>query len=207
MEIIERILPSCEEKATILNLVRQTREAVQRMTRITSDLLEVTKIESGQFPIHRLDVPIHGLIQGVFELYQPMATKKGITIGLEIPPEEITAYCDRDRIFQVLGNLLDNSIKFTPENGKIGISVLCAGEWVQIRVKDSGPGIPVEQQQKVFERFWQAKHTQYLGSGLGLYIAKNILTAHGGRIWLESTPGKGSTFGFELPQKAQAGNK
>jgi signal transduction histidine kinase len=111
--------------------------------------------------------------------------------------------CDRDRILQVFANLIGNAIKFTPRGGEIfvgaqpeaAVSAIEARFWI----KDTGPGIPVENIPHVFDRYWQARSTAKLGTGLGLSIAKGIVEAHGGRIWVESEIGKGACFAFTLP--------
>jgi signal transduction histidine kinase len=127
------------------------------------------------------------------------AADKNIRIESEVAANARHAHYDRDRIFQVLTNLLNNAIKFTPEGGRIRVSAKTQGEMLRLEVTDSGCGIPESEMTHVFDRFWQAKHRQYLGTGLGLYIAKNIVEAHGGRIGLESRVGQGSTFYLMLP--------
>jgi signal transduction histidine kinase len=105
---------------------------------------------------------------------------------------------DHERILQVLANLLTNAIKFTPAGGRILLRVEPVGQDVCFSVADTGPGIPSHQLESVFERFWQARSEDRRGLGLGLFISKGIVEAHGGRIWAESQPGKGSTFSFTL---------
>ena len=110
-------------------------------------------------------------------------------------------HVDRDRVLQVLSNYLNNAVKFTPTGGRIVLRVTSAdAQGVRFAVSDTGPGIAAEHLPRVFTRFWQVKRTAHLGSGLGLAIAKGIAEAHRGRVWVESTPGAGSTFYLELPR-------
>jgi signal transduction histidine kinase len=121
-------------------------------------------------------------------------------LGERLPPVS----ADRDRVVQLLSNYLNNAIKFTPNGGRIQVSAQAAeGGGVRFAVRDSGPGIKAEDISNVFNRFWQVKRTAHLGSGVGLTIARGIAEAHGGRVWVESTPGDGSTFYFELPHSAE----
>jgi signal transduction histidine kinase len=109
---------------------------------------------------------------------------------------------DTERILQVLRNLLGNALKFTPNGGLISVSARLAGEWVEVSVADTGPGIPEEHLSTIFDKFRQVdpkKSGSFKGTGLGLAIAKHIVIKHGGKIWIESTLGKGSTFFFVLP--------
>ena len=110
-----------------------------------------------------------------------------------------TVLCDRERILQVLGNLVGNAIKFTPNGGTITVHAEPAEGHVLVSVADTGPGIPDEYVPHIFERYWKGKREGRSGTGLGLYIAKGIVDAHGGRIWLESKVGVGSTFFFTIP--------
>jgi signal transduction histidine kinase len=112
--------------------------------------------------------------------------------------------CDRERALQVLSNLLGNAVKFTPEGGAVTCVVSTEREdegAVRFVVRDTGPGIPAAQLSRLFDRYWQARETQRLGTGLGLFIARGIVEAHGGRIWVESEVGRGSSFAFTLPRK------
>jgi signal transduction histidine kinase len=111
----------------------------------------------------------------------------------------MSALCDRDRVLQVLGNLIGNAIKFTPEGGSVTVGAEAIGDEVVFAVRDSGVGVPAKQLPHVFDRFWQATPKARLGSGLGLTIAKGVVEALGGKIWAESRPGEGTAFFFTLP--------
>jgi signal transduction histidine kinase len=113
----------------------------------------------------------------------------------DLPP----VVADRDRLHQVIGNLLGNALKFTPEEGRVEVEARRVEDDVHISVRDSGPGIAADEVPRIFDPYWQARRTDRLGAGLGLTISKGIVEAHGGRIWVESRPGEGSTFTFALP--------
>ena len=106
---------------------------------------------------------------------------------------------DRERVLQVLANLLGNAVKFTPAGGRVALTVQAAPDEVVFAVRDTGPGIAPENQEHVWDRFWKSRTSNRHGAGLGLAISRGIVEAHGGRIWLESAPGDGSTFSFTLP--------
>jgi two-component system CheB/CheR fusion protein len=130
---------------------------------------------------------------------EPRALAKGIQLDVEIPAKVPHILCDKDRIIQVLWNLIGNAIKFTQEAGSVSLRVLPESDFVRFTVSDTGPGIDPKDLPKMFDRFWQAKQTASLGSGLGLSIAKGIVDIHGGKIWVESKLGCGSQFHFTVP--------
>ncbi len=114
-------------------------------------------------------------------------------------PEPPTINIDRDRLLQALGNLVGNAIKFTPQGGRVEVQVTRAGDDIRFEVRDTGPGIPAKQLPHLFDRFWQARHSGRHSVGLGLAIAKGIVEAHGGRIWVESEEGSGARFFVTVP--------
>jgi signal transduction histidine kinase len=118
---------------------------------------------------------------------------------VELPGGAPPARCDRERILQVLTNLLSNAIKFSPPGGAVRVEAARRNGEVVVSVRDSGPGIPADQRAHIFDRFWQAKETAGLGTGLGLSIARGLVERHGGRLWVDSEVGAGSTFSFTLP--------
>jgi two-component system phosphate regulon sensor histidine kinase PhoR len=143
---------------------------------------------------------MNALVKEVVHRLTPQADRKQITIKTELSPGLPTAQADRERIQQVIGNILHNAIKFTPEKGQITISTAVDGNSVVTRIKDTGIGISRDDLVHIFERFFKAdKSRTHEGSGLGLAIAKHIIQAHNGQIWVESQEGRGSTFGFSLP--------
>jgi signal transduction histidine kinase len=130
----------------------------------------------------------------------PLSVEKGVELTAVLPPVTCDVACDEDEIRRVLQNLIDNSLKFTPTGGRIVVTMTQDISNTVISVRDSGKGITEENKPKLFQRFWQAGSTgrYYASTGLGLYLSRRILEAHGGRIWCESTFGEGSTFFFEL---------
>lgn len=198
LDLIKRIMPVYEIKEGVGKLLEQIRAATSYMTRITSDLLDVTKIEAGRFSVEPTVVEVISLVEEVINNTQPIAAQRSIHVDKAVSLEAKAVVADKDRIIQVLSNLINNAIKFTSEGGSIRVEVERQQEKVLFQVKDTGCGIPKEQLSHVFERFWQAKRSQYLGSGLGLYIAKNIVEAHGGKMGVKSEEGEGSTFYFTL---------
>ncbi|HEY0094315.1 MAG TPA: HAMP domain-containing sensor histidine kinase, partial [Archangium sp.] len=133
------------------------------------------------------------------ESVRPLAEARGLKVAAELPDEELWAKCDRTRVLQVLGNLLGNAVKFTADGGQLTVGARVHRDELELWVRDTGTGIRPDALPHVFERYWQAKDAESRGTGLGLYIAKGIVEAHGGRIWAESQLGKGSTFTFTLP--------
>ncbi len=129
----------------------------------------------------------------------PLADQKHIRLTHRVNAPNVLVRADRERIFQVLSNILGNAIKFTPEQGAIDLAVDAEGDRIRFAVRDTGPGIPREQLSQVFNRYWQARKQESKGAGLGLYIVKGIIEAHGGRVWVDSQEGRGSTFYFTLP--------
>ena len=194
---------SPEEEARKSAVLRRN---VQRMNRLIQDLLDVSRMEAGQpLTIKRTPVQPREVGEEVCATFRLEAEKKDVRLGCESTAGLPSVLADRDRLLQALGNLVANAVKFTPESGRVTIHVEERDERVRWAVADSGPGIPEEEQARVFEPFWQASRTRRLGTGLGLAIAKGIAEAHGGEIGLESRPGEGSTFWMAVPVAQDAG--
>jgi signal transduction histidine kinase len=135
------------------------------------------------------------------------AKTPGVNIIVSIPPQLPIVMADRDRIEEVLQNLLDNAMKYSPRRAEITVSCYATGEEVIVRVRDAGMGISLREQEQIFNRFQRASDSSVQsmpGAGLGLYICRAIVEAHGGRIWVESTLREGSTFSFSLPREEKA---
>jgi signal transduction histidine kinase len=131
---------------------------------------------------------------------QAQAQAAGLQVHQELPETLPPVLADRDRLIQVFSNLLGNALKFTPSGGDIRVGAALEGEQVRFYVRDNGPGMPPESLAHIFDRFWQANRTDRRGAGLGLSIVKGIVEAHGGRLQVESEPGRGSTFSFTVPR-------
>lgn len=178
------------------------RRSAQRMDHLIHDLLDLASLDRGEFSVERLPCKVDQLVDDVFESFAPLALEREIDLrrdvqaGLHLP-------CDRDRIHQVLSNLLSNALKFTPKGGQVSLAVRPRAGQIAFSVTDSGPGIGAEQLPYVFDRFWKANKSGRVGTGLGLSIAKGIVEAHGGTISVASADGNGSRFEFVLPVKSR----
>jgi PAS domain S-box-containing protein len=171
-----------------------------RVNRLMQDLLDASRLHGGRsLAVEPTAQDAASMIRDACDSYRAPFEDKMITLECSLPPSLPQVAADRDRVLQVLSNLLGNAAKFTPEGGRIRMEAARTGEFVQISVSDTGPGIRTEDLPWIFERFWQATGTASLGTGLGLPIAKGIVDAHGGRIWVESKAGIGATFYFTLP--------
>jgi PAS domain S-box-containing protein len=180
--------------------VATVRRAVDRMNRLIQDLLDVTRLDAGRKLAFTLqDVDVAAVVAEAVEAFRAEAQGKRVRLEAR-PTEELPAVrADRDRVLQILSNLLGNALKFTPEGGEVTVSTRAVDDAVEVQVADTGPGIPEGEQVHVFDAFWQARRTARLGAGLGLAISKGLVESHGGRIRVESRPGLGSTFSFTLP--------
>jgi len=170
-----------------------------RMNRLIGDLVDVTSIDAGRLASKIAPSDPLEVIAETLERFRGAAEEKGVTLESEISGVLPHAAFDGGRILQVLANLVANAIKFSGSGGKIRIRGERRGENVLFSVIDTGVGIPENMLEAVFERFWQASTNDRRGTGLGLYISKNIVEAHKGRIWVESKIGQGSVFNFTLP--------
>lgn len=179
--------------------VEIVQRAAHRMNRMIQDLLDVRRVESGRLALEARPERVAGLICDTIEMLRPLAQGSSIRLESHFEPHLPLVVADATRISQVLSNLVGNAVKFTPREGLITVSAERSDGEVRFAVIDTGPGIPAEQLPHIFGRFWQAKPSDRRGIGLGLAIAKGIVEAHGGRIWVESSVGLGSTFYFTLP--------
>jgi signal transduction histidine kinase len=174
--------------------------AVMRMNRLIQDLLDVRLMESGQLIVERARVSARELINGAVDMHRPIASSSSLELSVDLDRDVPEVWGDRDRLLQAFDNLIGNAIKFTSAGGEITVGAASLDHEVLFWVADTGNGIAPENLPRVFDRFWQATRTGRHGAGLGLPITKGIVEAHGGRIWVESTQGKGSTFWFTIPK-------
>lgn len=179
-----------------------------RMALLIKSMLDVTVIEAGQLPVHQERCDVDGLVREVVDMFSTLAASKRIALEARVPERGLSVQADRGRILQVLSNLLENAIKFTPREGHVTLSAERTGEDATFAVSDTGPGIAEDHLPHVFDRYWKHYARSTKGTGLGLFIAKSIVDAHGGRLWAESPPGRGATFRFTLrrgaPEEAAA---
>lgn len=180
-------------------------KASKKLEEIVNDLLDVSKIEEGRYGYNFEDKDIIGFIEGVLSQAAPQAAQHKVSIYFERPKEKsIILRFDPARIGMVMSNILDNAIRYNIENGRVTVKIekLAGKPFVQISVKDTGVGIPPDQIKNLFKKFFRAENIMKFeveGSGLGLYIAKNIVQRHGGEIWAESELNRGTTIFFTLP--------
>ncbi len=174
-------------------------QSVAGMDRMISDLLDVERMSHDKLILKPERVDLRTILQECVNLFAPIVSSKSFSMTIYPCPEPIFADLDHDRILQVLSNLIGNSLKFTPKGGAIELSARKQETQVEISVTDNGPGISKQTQARIFEKFSQLKMNDRRGLGLGLFIAKWIIDAHKGQIWVTSNLGKGSTFSFTLP--------
>lgn len=175
---------------------------VRTLSRLVEDLRLLAQADAGELTLYRAPLDLGAFLEEVLEAHRPQAQERGISLTLERPPALPLVLADRDRLSQVLGNLLANALRYTPSGGHIVVRATSRGREVAISVADNGPGVPASDLPYLFERFWRRDPSRQRatgGSGLGLSIARHIVEAHGGHIWAEPTPGGGLTVSFTLP--------
>jgi PAS domain S-box-containing protein len=177
----------------------------ERLTRLVNDFLDLERMAAGKLDIVRGSFPLRELVAQVAEEMRPVLDRADVWLVCDVP--DVTTHLDADRVHQVLNNLLSNAVKFSPPQGTVWVGARIDGDDLELWVRDQGPGIPAAKLESVFERFEQVDASDARkkgGSGLGLAICRSIVRLHGGRIWAESQPEKGSTFRFTLPGSVQA---
>ncbi|HEY8269908.1 MAG TPA: response regulator [Pseudobdellovibrionaceae bacterium] len=188
-------LPTEQDFFLVAKKILQSAEIIERLI---MDWLDFGKVQSGTLVIRKKSESLADIIESSLEAMKVKALERNIKLVVDLPKTDVMISCEKNRILQVLWNLLGNAIKFTSENGEVRIKAMKSDNSVQISIIDTGQGISPEQIPRIFDRFWQATETAKLGTGLGLSIAKGIIEAHGGKIWVESKVGKGSQFHFTI---------
>ncbi|XYH93639.1 ATP-binding protein [Sorangium sp. So ce1128] len=202
VDLLSPDTPAQDEESEAAVAAKRIRRYAARMSRLIDDLVDVASIESGKLSTTVGRGDASALLADAVDMFQPMASERGISIELDVADRPLPTDFDEERVLQVLSNLLMNSIKFTSPGGRIRVRGERAEGELLVSVSDTGPGIPVDMLELVFERFWQVGKKDRRGLGLGLYICKSIVEAHGGRIWVESRMGEGSTFYFTIPGRS-----
>jgi len=197
--LLSKIGTESEEGKRTLAETKRIQRYAARMNRLIGDLVDVASIDAGKLSITCTPGDAAALIAEAADTFQAAASEKGISLRLETVERPLAAAFDHDRMLQVLANIISNSIKFTPAGGQILIRGERAGDELHFSVTDTGPGIPDNSLEVIFERFWQVGENDRRGLGLGLYLSRCIVETHGGKIRAESTLGKGSTFCVTLP--------
>jgi signal transduction histidine kinase len=200
---LENLLDGVEqpEPETLQVMLAQS----ERLGRLVDQLLELSRLESGDVPLRREPVSLRSLVSRVLSEIAVTRLRHDVELAHDVPDDLPPIYADAERVHQVLFNLLDNAVRFTPSGGRIRVTASSRNGSVDVAVHDTGPGIAPEHLPRLFERFYRvdtARSRDEGGTGIGLAIARSVVEAHGGRIWAESEPGKGSTFTFELPVAA-----
>jgi signal transduction histidine kinase len=194
-----------ELNARQLAYVDDVLAAGKHLLELINDVLDLAKIEAGRMELALSDVAIPELLRSAVSMHAEAADRAGIALGLTTDPGEIRIAADERRLRQIVFNLLSNAVKFTPADGRVDVSARLDDGCVEIAVADTGPGIPAEDIEMIFEEFEQtADGKQAEGTGLGLPLSRKLVELHGGRLWVESEIGRGSTFRFTLPAREEA---
>jgi signal transduction histidine kinase len=183
-------------------VIASLHEEAVHLSRLVDDLQDLALAEAGQLPLERRPVPVADVVAPVARLLAPQASAHGVTLETDLPPDLPPVDADPGRARQIVHNLLGNAVRHTPSGGRVRVTALPAGPEVEVRVTDTGEGIPPEHLPHVFERFYRADRSRARatgGAGIGLAIVKQLVEAHGGRVGVVSLPGLGSTFRFTLP--------
>ena len=192
-----------EDRANNMRFLGIIRQNAERLANLTADLLTLSRIELGRQNLQMASCDLLRIVEEAFDTVRPMADKKRIRLAIQTGPGPAQAYCDSEAMYQVLVNLLDNALKYTPEGGSITVGAEpTAGGAIEVFVRDTGVGIPAEDVERLFERFYRvdkARSRELGGTGLGLAIVKHLVRAHGSDVRVESALGQGSTFFFTLP--------
>ncbi len=203
---VETLLDGAKDDPEVaVNFLRIIEKHADRLTFLIDDLLTISKLESGQITLSCEDEALRPAVEKVLQNFAGRAAEKGMKLENAVPPE-MRVVVDLARLEQVFGNLIDNAIKYSHSDGSVTIGARVTENEVVVWVKDTGPGIPPEARERVFERFFRVDKGRSRGqggTGLGLAIVKHVVQSHGGTVWIESEMGKGSVFSFSLPRVAK----
>jgi signal transduction histidine kinase len=180
-------------------LFKVTTRAIAQMNRLVNDLLDTVRLQAGGLSLKVEDVSVDEIFRQADANFLTPAAERNIELEIATPGSDTAVRADPLRVSQIVGNLVGNAVKFVPEGGRVALRAVRAGSQVLFQVEDSGPGIPPADVEHLFDKFWQGRKGDRRGVGLGLTIAKGLVEAQGGRIWVDSTVGAGSTFSFTLP--------
>jgi two-component system, NtrC family, sensor histidine kinase KinB len=195
--LLEHVAQELAEKDR--DLLRAAHEEVHRMKALVNDLLDLSKIEAGRIELEFESVPVSTVFDHVQEVFKSQMDIKEVTFTSEVTGDLPRVRADANKIAWVLTNLVSNALRYVSKGGHIQLTAHRIGPNVHLSVRDDGPGIPPKYHSKIFEKFVQIKERDAGGTGLGLAICKEIVRAHGGAIWVESSSGQGSTFTFTIP--------
>ncbi len=193
------VLRTSNDPETIRKHATTIGHVAHRMESLIASMLDVATLESGRFSVHPTPEPVEALVQDASEVCVAQAAAKQVSLERKIDPGSTAVRADHDRVVQVLSNLVGNAVKFTPPGGTVTVEARREAPMIHFTVSDTGPGIAPADLPYVFDRFWKRDTPGTKGTGLGLFIAKGIVEAHQGRIWVESPPHQGARFHFTLP--------
>jgi len=200
-ELLQEQMPG-ELNEQQLGYVDDVLDAGRHLLSLINDILDLSKVEAGRMELDLADVSLRHALESGLTMHAERAARTGIALGLKLDPEEITIRADERKLRQVVFNVLANAVKFTPAGGRVDVSAEMTNGVVEVAVADTGPGIAPEDQELIFEEFQQARGDpgkRQEGTGLGLPLSRKFVELHGGRLWVESVQGEGSTFRFTLP--------
>jgi NtrC-family two-component system sensor histidine kinase KinB len=196
--------PLTDKQAELLYAAREDCDRLQAMV---DDLLDLSRIESGKSELFPLPTAASTLVESAVEEHRAEAEEAGVKLSVDLPLPEVRVLADHERIGHVFSNLIGNALRHTPKEGAVTLSARVSDHSVRFTVADTGKGIPREYQERIFEKFFRVPDGGPRGTGLGLYIAREIILGHGGEIGVESEPGQGASFWFTLPSAAGHGGK
>jgi len=188
-----------EERRIFLGYIASESE---RLTAIVDQLLNVARLDAGDLHVEPVPIDVGSVVSELIETVEEAGAVDGHRLEIDLPTEPLAAEADREKLRQVFSILVENALKYSPDGGKVTVAARRTSDGVEVRVVDEGAGIPVAEQERIFRKFYRAESTVRNGAGgtgLGLFIARELVTAMGGRIWVESAEGEGSSFAFELP--------
>jgi signal transduction histidine kinase len=180
------------------DMLRIGMRAANQMNRLIDDLLDTVRLQAGKFSLDVEEVGVDSIIRQAEETFRPLAERRHVKLEVACA-DDVRVRADPTRVSQIVGNLIGNAIKFTPEKGTIKVGAKPHDKQVIFEVADDGPGISPDSMSHLFDSFWQARKNDHRGVGLGLAIVKELVEAHGGKIWVESKLNEGSKFSFSLP--------
>jgi signal transduction histidine kinase len=199
LDVLFSMVPD-DDKETVQTILKIAENSTDRIQRLVSSLLDVNRLESGQPVADQKVVDTIALIERAVSDVEPVARGRRQTVSAKLPKELPAIWVDQDMARRVLINLMENAVKYTPPDGQIEMGADHEGQWIHLWVKDNGPGIPAGEQDRIFDKFTRLRGTgKSSGLGIGLAFCRLAVLGHGGKIWVESEPGRGSVFHFTFP--------
>jgi PAS domain S-box-containing protein len=195
-----------EASASVLERVAIIQQAAEQIDALIQDLLDVTRLEAGRLTVEATPQDASAIVTRSLVAMRPLAESARLALSVTLPSTPVLVLADAERVVQLISNVVGNAIKYTPAGGAVSVTMTAGESEVELEVADTGTGIPADHLRHVFDRFYQSSSGSRVarhGAGLGLPIARGIVEAHGGRIWVESIPCAGTTVRFTLPRAAQ----